>query len=183
MKPFKLNTAYRTFLLFVLLASGLVFADEDPISPMYSPDSPEPQADLSARPLAGKVVRYGYHTFWEVNKNKGVQGTPAALKHDLFFYTNGECEWFSLDIFAGEHARSPCGTVEVAPNIYQVSWLEDATKQVVTQTLNMNTWRINTSFHFKSGKGLALFQGKIYSFGDIPKPPVTEPENIPKPNF
>ena len=79
--------------------TDLALADEDPMSPMYEMDRSEPRVDLSARPLAGKVMRYGYHTFWEVNKDKGVQGAPAAMVHDLFFYKDGDCEWFSLDIF------------------------------------------------------------------------------------
>jgi hypothetical protein len=143
---------------------------------MYEMERPAALVDLSARPLAGKVVRYGYHSFWEVNKNRGPQGFPAPMVHDLYFYENGECEWFSRDIFAGEHVRSRCGTVELAPNLYQVSWLETETRQVVTQVLNLNSWTINSSFHFHSGKGLALFQGKIYSFGNIPDPPMTTQE-------
>ena len=159
--------------LITLFGTGPVFADEDPMSPMYEMERPEPRADLSARPLAGKYIRYGYHSFWEVNKDRGVQGAPAAMVHDILFYDDGECEWFSLDIFAGEHARQKCGTVQVANNIYQVSWLEPATRQVVTQVIDLNNWTINTSFHFNSGKGLALWQGDVISFGDIPDPPVS----------
>jgi hypothetical protein len=161
----------------ISLFGGSAFADEDPMSPMYGINSQKPEADLSARPLAGKVVRYGYHSFWEVNKDKGVQGAPAPMVHDVFFYENGECEWFSLDIFAGEHARQQCGTIEVAPNMYQVSWLEPDSKQVVTMILNLNSWTVNSSFHFNSGKGLALWQGRIYSFGEYPHPPTTIPNN------
>ena len=155
----------------------LAVADEDPMSPMYEMERSEPRVDLSARPLAGRVMRYGYHTFWEVNKDRGVQGAPAAMVHDLFFYEDGDCEWFSLDIFAGEHERQRCGTVELGPNLYQVSWLEPESKQVVTQVINLNTWTINTSFHFNSGKGLALWQGEILSFGDIPDPPLALPDD------
>jgi hypothetical protein len=181
-----LRTVRHTFLpgtvavvLFIsplLVFGGLVLADEDPMTPMYGMARGEAQADLSATPLAGKFVRYGYHTFWEVNKDKGVQGAPAAMVHDILFYEGGECEWFSLDIYAGEHARMKCGTVEIEPGLYQVSWLEPASKQVVTQVLNLRTWTINTSFHFNSGKGLALWAGKIYAFGDQPRPPITVPE-------
>ena len=159
-----------------VFGTGLVLADEDPMSPMYEMERSTPRADLSARPLAGKVMRYGYHTFWEVNKDKGVQDAPAAMVHDLFFYEDGDCEWFSLDIFAGEHERQRCGTVQIENNIYQVSWLEPESKQVVTQVIDLNNWTINTSFHFNSGKGLALWQGDIYSFGEIPDPPVIVPE-------
>ena len=63
-------------------------------------------------------MRYGYHTFWEVNKDKGVQGAPPAMVHDLFFYEDGECEWFAHDIFAGEHARQRCGTIRIMQRIY-----------------------------------------------------------------
>jgi hypothetical protein len=174
--PRRQNYLIAAFLLVPVFGVQLAYADEDPMSPMYAMERPEPKADLSARPLAGKVMRYGYHSFWEVNKDKGVQGAPAAMVHDLFFYEDGDCEWFSLDIFAGEHERQRCGTVEVATNIYHVSWLEPESKQVVTQVINLNNWTINTSFHFNSGKGLALWQGKIISFGDIPDPPVTVPE-------
>ena len=166
---------YYAVLFFSISMAGSAFADEDPMSPMYEMDLAEPKADLAARPLAGKFIRYGYHTFWEVNKKKGVRGAPAKMVHDIFFYENGECEWFAFDIFEGESARQACGTVEVAPNIYQVTWLEPATKQVVTQAINLNSWTINSSFHFNSGKGLALFQGEIFIFGAHPIPPVTVP--------
>ena len=167
----------RAFVLMTLFAIGLAaFADEDPMSPMYEISSPEPKVDLSASPLAGKYVRYGYHSFWEVNKDKGARGAPAKMVHDILFYENGECEWFSIDIFAGEHQRQRCGNVEVAPNMYQVSWLEPESKQVVVMVLNLNTWRVNSTFHFNSGKGLAMWQGKIYSFGEHPIPPITVPE-------
>ena len=163
-------------ILLAAVTGARAYADDDPMSPMYELERGEPQADLSARPLAGTYVRYGYHTFWEVNKTRGVQGAPAAMLHDIFFYEDGECEWFAFDIFEGEHARQACGTVEVAPNMYQVSWLEPATKQVVTQILNFNQWTINTSFHFNNGKGLALWQGEIFAFGKHPIPPITVPE-------
>lgn len=176
MKPLKRKYLIKLLMLLVMFAVESAFADEDPMSPMYEMELSNPKADLSARPLAGKVVRYGYHSFWEVNKDKGVRGAPAPMMHDVFFYEDGECEWFSLDIFAGEHARQRCGTVEVAPNMYQVSWLEPESEQVVTQILNLNSWTINTSFHFNNGKGLALWQGQIYSFGNFPNPPVTVPE-------
>jgi hypothetical protein len=172
---FNIST-YVKALLFSILVTGYTYADDDPMSPMYELDLAEPKADLSARPLAGKFIRYGYHTFWEVNKKKGVRGAPADMVHDILFYENGECEWFAFDIFEGEHARQACGTVEVAPNMYQVSWLEPATKQVVTQVINLNSWKINTSFHFNNGKGLALWQGEIFIFGTHPVPPVTIPE-------
>lgn len=155
---------------------GSAFADEDPMSPMYEMDLPQPVTDLSARPLAGKFVRYGYHSFWEVNKDRGPQGAPAPMMHDILFYKNGECEWFSLDIFVGEHARQMCGTVLIAPNAYQVTWLEPESEQVVTLTLNLNSWTVNSSFHFNSGKGLAMWQGKIYAFGEQPSPAVTVPD-------
>jgi hypothetical protein len=176
LKFFKLHFSIALFMCSLAIDDRLAFADEDPMSPMYEMERAEPRVDLSARPLAGKVMRYGYHTFWEVNKDKGVQGAPAAMVHDLLFYEDGDCEWFSLDIFAGEHARQRCGTVQVAKNIYQVSWLEPESKQVVTQVIDLNNWTINTSFHFNSGKGLALWQGKVYSFGEIPDPPITVPE-------
>jgi hypothetical protein len=160
----------------VMFVGRFAFADLDPMSPMYELQRSEPKVDLSARPLAGKVMRYGYHTFWEVNKDRGVQGAPAAMVHDLFFYENGDCEWFSIDIFAGEHERQRCGTVKVAENMYQISWLEPESEQVVTMTINLNSWTINSSFHFNEGKGLALWQGNIISFGDIPDPPMTVPE-------
>lgn len=162
----------------ILCASGisLATADEDPMSPMYEMNLPEPQANLAARPLAGKFVRYGYHSLWEVNRDRGVRGAPAPMLHDIFFYENGECEWFSLDIFAGEHARQMCGTVEIAPNVYQVTWLEPESEQVVTLALNLNAWTVNSSFHFNSGKGLAMWQGKIYIFGEQPIPGVVVPE-------
>ena len=163
-------------LLFSICAISPAFADEDPLTPLYEMELTEPKVDLSATPLAGKFFRYGYHTFWEVNKKKGVHGTPAPFLHELFFYDNGECEWFAFDIFEGESARQPCGTVEVAPNIYQVNWLETATRQVVTMVVNLNTWTVNSSFHFNSGKGLALFQAEIFIFGSHPIPPVTVPE-------
>lgn len=166
----------RVFVLVTLFAIGLTTADEDPMSPMYEMNSPEPKVDLSASPLAGKYVRYGYHSFWEVNKDKGARGAPAKMAHDILFYENGECEWFSIDIFAGEHQRQRCGNVEVAPNMYQVSWLEPESKQVVVMVLNLNTWRVNSTFHFNSGKGLAMWQGKIYSFGEHPIPSITVPE-------
>ena len=172
----KPNYPAGLFMFFAALVVSPAFADEDPMSPMYDMERSEPRVDLSARPLAGKVMRYGYHTFWEVNKDRSVQGAPAAMVHDLFFYEDGECEWFAHDIFAGEHARQPCGTVRIAENIYQVSWLEPGTRQVVTQVINLNTWTINSSFHFNSGKGLALWQGEIFLFGDIPDdPPLTVP--------
>ena len=174
-----LKSVLACFVLSTMLVATSAEADEEPLKPWYSMELPAPRTDLAATPLAGKVIRYGYHTFWEVNKDKGVRGTPAPLVHDLFFYSNGQCEWFAKDIFEGESARSDCGTVEVAPNIYQVTWLEVETRQVVTQVLNLNTWTINSSFHFQSGKGLALFEGDIYSFGDIPKPPFVIPENMP----
>ena len=84
---------------------------------MYGIERSEPKVDISARPLAGKVMRYGYHTFWEVNKDKGIQGEPVTMVHDLFFYEDGECERYSLDIFAGEHVRQRCGTVEIADDM------------------------------------------------------------------
>lgn len=171
------KAAVAVFLYYLVCGIGLALADEDPMTPMYDMERSAPRADLSARPLAGKVMRYGYHSFWEVNKDKGVQGAPAAMVHDLFFYEDGECEWFSLDIFAGEHARQRCGTVKIANNLYQVSWLEPESRQVVTQVIDLNNWTINTSFHFNSGKGLALWQGDIYSFGEIPDPPLAMPEN------
>ena len=171
-------TALSAALITSLFAIGISVAraDEDPMSPMYAMDRPEPKADLSARPLAGKFVRYGYHSFWEVNKDRGVSGAPAPMVHDIFFYDDGECEWFSRDIFVGEHARQMCGTVQIAPNIYQVTWLEPESKQVVTMTLNLDTWEVNSSFHFNSGEGLAMWQGRIRIFGDQPDPDVVVPE-------
>ena len=176
MKIPKLILSIGICTLSLALDTDRALADEDPMSPMYDMERSEPRVDLSARPLAGKVMRYGYHTFWEVNKDKGVQGAPAAMVHDLFFYEDGDCEWFSLDIFAGEHERQRCGTVKIANNLYQVSWLEPDSKQVVTQVIDLNNWTINTSFHFNSGKGLALWQGEIYSFGERPDPPLTVPD-------
>jgi hypothetical protein len=173
MKP---QHSARLVMFLLVLSASLAVADEDPMSPMYELERGEAKVDLSARPLAGKVMRYGYHTFWEVNKDRGVQGAPAAMVHDLFFYENGDCEWFSLDIFAGEHERQKCGTVRIANNIYHVSWLEPKSRQVVTQVINLDTWTINSSFHFNSGKGLALWQGRIISFGDIPDPSLILPE-------
>jgi hypothetical protein len=140
MKQFLSTVSTGVIALLTALSSGSASADEDPMSPMYETKRPPPQVDLSVRPLAGKLVRYGYHSFWEVNKDRGPQGFPAPMMHDLFFYENGECEWFSLDIFSGEHERSRCGTIEIAPNIYQVSWLETESRQVVTQVLNLNSW-------------------------------------------
>jgi hypothetical protein len=90
----------RFMVLSAIFIVGPVIADEDSMSPLYEMNLPAPKTDLSARPLAGKYLRYGYHSFWEVNKNKGPQGAPAAMVHDILFYENGECEWFSLDIFA-----------------------------------------------------------------------------------
>ena len=58
----------------------------------------------------------------------------------------------------------------------QISWLEPETEQGVSQVINLNTWTIITSFHFNEGKGLALWQGDIISFGDIPDPPMIVPE-------
>jgi hypothetical protein len=175
MQLFNINIYFGVLFLSINMA-GSALADEDPMSPMYEMDLAEPKANLAARPLAGKFIRYGYHSFWEVNKKKGVRGAPAKMVHDIFFYENGECEWFAFDIFEGESARQPCGTVEVAPNIYQVTWLETATRQVVTQAINLNTWTINSSFHFNSGKGLALWQGEIFIYGAHPIPPVTVPK-------
>ena len=142
MHPF--NSTYTKLLLLCIFVAGHAFADDDPMWPMYEMTLPEPKTDLSARPLAGKFVRYAYHSFWEVNKNKGVRGAPAEMMHDIFFY--------------------------------KVSWLEPESKQVVTQIINLNLWTINTSFHFNNGKGLALWQGVIYLFGEHPISPVTVPE-------
>ena len=36
--------------------------------------------------------------------------------------------------------------------------------KIVTQVINLETWTINSSFHFNSGKGLALWQGEIFIF-------------------
>lgn len=176
MKHLESKIMFGFFIFTLVFDAEVALADEDPMSPMYEMERSEPKVDLSARPLAGKVMRYGYHTFWEVNKDRGVQGAPAAMVHDIFFYEDGDCEWFSIDIFSGEHQRQRCGTVEVAKNVYQISWLEPESKQVVTQVINLNDWTINSSFHFNSGKGLALWQGRIYSFGDIPEPPFGVPE-------
>lgn len=161
----------------VMPLSTTVRADADPMSPMYelSKDKGPARTDLSTRPLAGKVLRYGYHSFWEVNKDKGPQPTPAAMQHDIVFYENGECEWYALDIFLGEHVRSMCGTVELAPNLYLVNWLEEESEQVVVQVVNLETWTINSTFHFNNGKGLAMFEGDILFFGDYPETPVTLP--------
>lgn len=177
MKYLNLDKPWKSLLLSLCLICH-AHADDDPMSPMYEMDLPEPKADLSATPLAGKFIRYGYHSFWEVNKDRGVRGAPDKMVHDILFYENGECEWFSLDIFAGEHARQRCGTVEAGTNLYQVSWLEPGTKQVVTQIINLQTWTIHTSFHFNNGEGLALWQGRIYAFGDYPHKPVTVPEKF-----
>ena len=172
----KTRSVSIVIVLLMLTLSKTVIADEDPMSPMYEMNLPQPKVDLSKSPLAGKYVRYGYHSFWEVNKKRGPQGAPAKMVHDILFYENGECEWFSIDIFAGEHQRQMCGNVEVAPNIYQVNWLEPESRQVVVMVLNLNAWTINSTFHFNSGKGLAMWQGKIYSFGEIPRPPITVPD-------
>ena len=167
---------FYSFSFFISIAINSALADEDPMSPMYEMDLPKPKSDLSARPLSGKVIRYGLHSFWEVNKDRGVQGAPAPMLEDIFFYENGECEWFALDIFLGEHARQKCGTVEIAPNMYQVSWLEPKSEQVVILVFDLNLWTANASFHFNHGKGLALWQGEIFFFGDNPMPPITVPE-------
>jgi len=174
MKSFRSNNLSIIFLIFTFLVPSWAMATGDPMSPMYKKGLPEPQADLSATPLAGKFVRYGYHTFWEVNKDKGTKGAPSSmlLGVEVLFYENNECEWFALR--DGHGVRSPCATIEVAPNVYMVSWIESESEQVVTLILNLNTWTINHSFHFNSGKGLALFEGGIYSFGDYPVPPVTQ---------
>lgn len=118
MISFQFKKLFGVFFLIVLFIANNTFADEDPMSPMYEMNLPEPKVDLSNSPLAGKYVRYGYHSFWEVNKDRGPQGAPAKMVHDILFYENGECEWFSIDIFAGEHQRQRCGNVEVAPNVY-----------------------------------------------------------------
>jgi|GEM_PF-2715785 len=174
MQQLKFRNLPKILILLLAFNIGAAVADADPMGPMYEMDLPKPKTDLAAGALTGKIVRYGYHSFWEVNKDKGSRGAPAPMMHDVIFYENGECEWFSLDIFAGEHVRAPCGSVQVAPNIYQVSWLEAESKQVVTLILNLNTWQVNTSFHFNTGEGLALWEGKIYFLGDYPIPPVTE---------
>lgn len=148
----------------------------DPMTPMYEEDLPPPKSDLSATPLAGKYIRYGYETFWEVNKDKGAHGTPEFMVHDVLFHENGDSEWFSLDRFDGENSRQPCGAVEIAPNIYMVSWREPARIEYVTMAINLNEWKVNTTFVFNGGKGLALLEAKILSFGDIPEPPITLPK-------
>ena len=148
----------------------------DPLTPMYEADLPPPRSDLSTMPLAGKHIRYGYHSIWEVNKDKGVVGPPEKMIHDLFFYETGESEWFSLDRFEGESSRQPCAMVEIAPRIYMVSWREPARIEYVTQVINLNTWRINTTFVSNGGMSLAVFEGEILSFGDIPDPPITVPK-------
>jgi hypothetical protein len=161
------------FLTMLGILSPLAYGDEDPMSPMYEMGLPDFKVDLSKNLLAGKFLRYGYHSFWEVNKDRGARGAPAPMVHDILFYENGECEWTSLDIFLGERVRSRCGTVEIAPNIYQISWLEEESKQVVVLTVNLNAWTVNSTFHFNSGKGLALWKGTVYAFGEYPEPAVT----------
>jgi len=90
MQIFNKNTYFGVLFISISLA-GSALADEDPLSPMYQMDLAEPKTNLAATPLAGKFIRYGYHTFWEVNKKKGVRGAPAKMVHDIFFYENGEC--------------------------------------------------------------------------------------------
>jgi hypothetical protein len=76
---FETKYILRTFVLVALCTTGLASADEDPMSPMYEINSPDAEVDLSNSALAGKYVRYGYHSFWEVNKDKGARGAPAKM--------------------------------------------------------------------------------------------------------
>ena len=64
--------------LLTALSSAPASADEDPMSPMYELKRPPPQVDLSVRPLAGKLVRYGYHSFLGSQQRPGAPGLSGA---------------------------------------------------------------------------------------------------------
>ena len=79
MHQFRVKGLVICFIFLATLVLRTAVADEDPMSPMYEMNLSKPKTDLSARLLAGKVLRYGYHSFWEVNKDRGVRGAPAPM--------------------------------------------------------------------------------------------------------
>ena len=87
LKFLKPHLSVALFMCSLALDGDLAFADEDPMSPMYEMERPDPKVDLSARPLAGKVLRYGYHSFWEVNKDRGWRFGREKYTHLATFLT------------------------------------------------------------------------------------------------
>ena len=58
MKLLKPNYPVGHVMFFIVFVVCSASADEDPMTPMYDIELSEPRVDLSARPLAGKVIRY-----------------------------------------------------------------------------------------------------------------------------
>ena len=181
LKPVKSTVVTAATL--ILFASGINIAtsQEDPsdaIAAAANEARSEPLTDLSARPLAGKFARYDYHSMWQVRQGAEVKGGVGGILIDIFFYENGECEWSSImPNGGGRQVRQLCATTEIAPNIYQITWLEAESREVVTMTLNLNSWSVNSSFHYNNGEGLSVLQGRIHMFGERPNPDITVPQD------
>jgi len=124
-----------------------------------------PSGNLAESHLAGKVMRYKYVEGVLVSSplHKGPVDLVSFGEYVELRWRDQECTWIGLEgKFAGRSGTQACGQIEVAPNIFFVTWLESE-GEVVTQVINLNAKTVHTSY--LGEKALEFLRAEIHEFG------------------
>jgi len=132
--------------------------------------------------LEGKVMKYQFYEAVLVEGKSSGDEKPAPISQTVpgIWSPTGEvivelrfghltCSWTTIkgDPPFDKTGRQPCIQVEMAPDVYQVIWMEP-NADPFTMIINLEKKRVLTSYRHKPGPTLELLGGRILKFGSIP---------------